>query len=80
MEKEMFNNLVIHGFDVEFNHKGLLYSVTTGQINGQSYFFLANEKKWNVKFKNIKELDDYVLDDMTIVQIISKIPEEEIYY
>ncbi len=80
MNKEEFNNLVIHGFDVEFNYKNVFYSISIGDLDGKTYFFLANEDKWYVKFKTIQELDEYILIDKTILQIISEIPEEEIYY
>jgi hypothetical protein len=80
MNKEEFNNLVIHGFDVEFNYKNVFYSITIGEKDGDSYFFLANEYKWYVKFKTIQELNEYVLIDKTIIQIISELPEEEIFY
>lgn len=80
MEKEEFNNLVLHGFDVEFNYKDIFYSITIGEEDGSSYFFLANEKKWYVKFDNIEDLDNYILIDKTVLKIISELPEEEIYY
>jgi len=80
MGKEEFNNLVIHGFDVEFNYKDVFYSITTGEIEGILFFFLANENKWNIKFTTIQELDDYLLFDKKIVDIISELPEDEIFY
>ena len=80
MNKEEFDNLVIHGFDVEFNYKNIFYSITIGNIDGDVYFFLANENKWHVKFKTIKDLNEYVLVDKTIIEIISELPEDEIFY
>ena len=80
MDKQEFDNLVIHGFDIEFNYKDIFYSITSGKIEGVQYFFLANEKKWNVKFTSIQELDDYILFDKRIVDIISGLSEKDIFY
>ncbi len=80
MNKTEFNDLVIHGFDVEFNYKDVFYSITIGDVDGKTYFILANEYKWNVKFETIEELNEYVLIDKTVVEIISELDEEEIFY
>lgn len=63
MSKDKFNNLVICGFDVEFNYKEIFCSITLGEIGGRTYFFLTNENKWNIKFEKIEELDEYILID-----------------
>ncbi len=80
MNKTKFNDLVIHGFDVEFNYKDVFYSITIGDVDGKTYFLLANEFKWYVKFNTIEELNEYVLIDKTVVEIISELNEEEIFY
>lgn len=80
MTKEVFNDLIKHGFDVEFNYKDVFYSITIGEIKGVSYYFLANENKWHVKFNTIEELDNYLLIDKKIVEILSELSEEEIFY
>ena len=80
MNKTKFNDLVIHGFDVEFNYKDVFYSITIGDVDGKTYFLLANEFKWYVKFNTIEELNEYVLIDKTVVEIISELDEEEIFY
>ena len=80
MSKTEFNDLVIHGFDVEFNYKDVFYSITIGDVDGKTYFLLSNEFKWYVKFNTIEELNEYVLIDKTVVEIISELDEEEIFY
>ena len=80
MSKTEFNDLIIQGFDVEFNYKDVFYSITIGDVDGKTYFLLSNEFKWYVKFNTIEELNEYVLIDKTVVEIISELNEEEIFY
>ncbi len=80
MSKTEFNDLIIQGFDVEFNYKDVFYSITIGDVDGKTYFLLSNEFKWYVKFNTIEELNEYVLIDKTVVEIISELDEEEIFY
>ena len=45
MSKTEFNDLIIQGFDVEFNYKDVFYSITIGAVDGKTYFLLSNEFK-----------------------------------
>lgn len=80
MEKEEFNNLVLHGFDVEFNYKDIFYMISTYESNGKTYISLANNNCWHTDFDNIEDLDNFILIDKSVLEIISELPEEEIYY
>lgn len=76
-----FIDLISRGFDVSFNYKEVFYTISLiddGE-NGRKYG-IGSDNGFAADFESLESISDFVLDDKPIKDIISELPEEEIFY
>lgn len=81
MQIDDFMNLIQNGFDVSFNYKDVFYTISLIEENdyGNKYG-IGSDNGFVADFNSLDEIPKFVLDDKSIKDIISNLPEEEIYY
>lgn len=81
MQIDDFMNLIQNGFDVSFNYKDVFYTISLIEENdyGNKYG-IGSDNGFVADFNSLDEIPEFVLDDKSIKDIISNLPEEEIYY
>ncbi len=80
MDINRFKELLLSGFDVEFDYDDAFYSITTSKVKGKIIFSVANNKKWWLEFNTIDEVYNCLINNKKLIDIIESIPEEEICY
>ncbi len=80
MDINKFKELLLTGFDIEFDYDDAFYSITTSKVKGKIIFSVANNKKWWLEFNAIDEVYNCLINNKKLIDIIESIPEEEICY
>lgn len=76
-----FLDLISRGFDVSFNYKDIFYTISliADDENGRKYG-IGSDNGFEADFESLKSIPEFVLDDKTIKDIISELPEDNIFY
>lgn len=76
-----FLDLISRGFDVSFNYKEVFYTISliADGEDGRKYG-IGSDNGFTADFESLESIPDFVLDDKSIKDIISDLPEEEIFY
>lgn len=76
-----FLDLISRGFDVSFNYKEVFYTISliSDDENGRKYG-IGSDNGFMADFESLESTPDFILDDKTIRDIISVLPEEEVFY
>ena len=81
MQVEVFMDLIKRGFDVSFNHKDVFYTISLIYDDGlQKKYGIGSDNGFKFDFVSIEDITDFVLDDMSIRNIIQSLSEDEIFY
>ena len=75
-----FLDLISRGFDVSFNYKEVFYTISliSDDENGRKYG-IGSDNGFMADFESLESIPDFILDDKTIRDIVSALPEEEVY-
>lgn len=76
-----FLDLISRGFDVSFNYKEAFYTISliSDDENGRKYG-IGSDNGFMADFESLESIPDFILDDKTIRDIVSALPEEEVFY
>ncbi|MDY6071156.1 MAG: hypothetical protein SPJ80_07010 [Bacilli bacterium] len=76
-----FLDLISRGFDVSFNYKEVFYiiSLISDDENGRKYG-IGSDNGFMADFESLESIPDFILDDKKIRDIVSALPEEEVFY
>ena len=76
-----FLDLISRGFDVSFNYKEVFYiiSLISDDENGRKYG-IGSANGFMADFESLESIPDFMLDDKKIRDIVSALPEEEVFY
>lgn len=76
-----FLDLISRGFDVSFNYKEVFYTISliSDDENGRKYG-IGSDNGFMADFESLESIPDFILDDKTIRDIVSALPEEEVFY
>ena len=76
-----FLDLISRGFDVSFNYKEVFYiiSLISDDENGRKYG-IGSDNVFMADFESLESIPDFILDDKKIRDIVSALPEEEVFY
>lgn len=76
-----FLDLISRGFDVSFNYKEVFYTISliSDDENGRKYG-IGSDNGFIADFESLESIPDFILDDKTIRDIVSALPEEEVFY
>ncbi len=81
MEIKKFKDLLIHGFDIEFNIDDVFYSFTKAELNDEVRYYIGNENHTeHSSFLNIEEMLNYKINNKLLSEIIESTNEDEISY
>lgn len=78
---DKFLDLISRGFDVSFNYKEVFYTISliSDDENGRKYG-IDSDNGFMADFESLESIPDFILDDKTIRDIVSALPEEEVFY
>lgn len=78
---DKFLDLISRGFDVSFNYKEVFYTISliSDDENGRKYG-IGSDNGFMADFESLESIPDFILDDKTIRDIVSALPEEEVFY
>lgn len=78
---DKFLDLISRGFDVSFNYKEVFYTISliSDDENGRKYG-IGSDNGFRADFESLESIPDFILDDKTIRDIVSALPEEEVFY
>ena len=78
---DIFLDLISRGFDVSFNYKEVFYTISliSDDENGRKYG-IGSDNGFMADFESLESIPDFILDDKTIRDIVSALPEEEVFY
>lgn len=76
-----FLDLISRGFDVSFNYKEVFYTISliSDDENGRKYG-IGSDNGFMADFESLESIPDFILDDKKIRDIVSALPEEEVFY
>lgn len=76
-----FLDLISRGFDVSFNYKEVFYTISliNDDENGRKYG-IGSDNGFMADFESLESIPDFVLEDKTIKDIVTALPEEEAFY
>lgn len=76
-----FLDLISRGFDVSFNYKEVFYTISliSDDENGRKYG-ISSDNGFMADFESLESIPDFILDDKKIRDIVSALPEEEVFY
>ena len=76
-----FLDVISRGFDVSFNYKEVFYiiSLISDDENGRKYG-IGSDNGFMADFESLESIPDFILDDKKIRDIVSALPEEEVFY
>lgn len=76
-----FLDLISRGFDVSFNYKEVFYTISliSDDENGRKYG-IGSDNGFMADFESLESIPDFILDDKTIRDIVSALPEEEVFF
>ena len=76
-----FLDLISRGFDVSFNYKEVFYTISliSDDENGRKYG-IGSDNGFMADFESLESIPDFILDDKTIRDIVSALPEQEVFY
>lgn len=76
-----FLDLISRGFDVSFNYKEVFYTISliNDDENGRKYG-IGSDNGFMGDFESLESIPDFVLEDKTIKDIVTALPEEEVFY
>lgn len=81
MEIKKFKDLLIRGFDIEFNIDDVFYSFTKAELNDEVRYYIGNENYTeHSSFLNVEEMLNYKINNVLLSKIIESTNEDEIYY
>ena len=81
MEITKFKDLLLRGFDVEFNINDVFHSFTSTEDENKKKFYIGNENhSLSVSFDLLDDLINFKINKKTVKEIVEATPEEEIYY
>jgi len=81
MEIKKFKDLLIHGFDIEFNIDDVFYSFTKAEVNNEVKYYIGNENHTeHSAFLTVEEMLDYKINNVSLLKIIESTSEDEISY
>lgn len=77
---DKFLDLISRGFDVSFNYKEVFYTISliSDDENGRKYG-IGSDNGFMADFESLESIPDFILDDKTIRDIVSALPEEVFY-
>lgn len=78
---DKFLDLISRGFDVSFNYKEVFYTISliSDDENGRKYG-IGSDNGFMADFESLESIPDFILDDKKIRDIVSALPEEEVFY
>lgn len=81
MHIDNFLDLISRGFDVSFNYKEVFYTISliNDDENGRKYG-IGSDNGFMADFESLESIPDFVLEDKTIKDIVTALPEEEVFY
>ena len=81
MQIDSFMNLIKSGFDVSFNYKDVFYTISLIEDNetGKRYG-IGSDNGFTADFESIESIPTFVLEDKQIIDIISALKDEEIFF
>lgn len=76
-----FLDLISRGFDVSFNYKEVFYTISliSDDENDRKYG-IGSDNGFMADFESLESIPDFILDDKKIRDIVSALPEEEVFY
>lgn len=81
MEIKKFKELLICGFDIEFNIDDVFYSFTKAELNDEVRYYIGNENHTeHSSFLDIEEMLNYKINNVLLSKIIESINENEVNY
>lgn len=80
MEIKKIRDLLIRGFDIEFNVGDVFYSFTKVEINNETRYYIGSKNYAEHSFLNVEEMLTYQINGISLSEIIKSTNEDEISY
>ncbi len=81
MQIDKFMSLISSGFDVSFNYKDVFYTISLiGDNEMGKLYGIGSDNNYSADFDSFESIPDFILDDKKIIDIISELKDEDIFY